>query len=122
MFLFAAITALMAHAFIPHHEHGEIICFEQVHVDDFSHDESAGDVHVCCLDAQDAIRIQNRNDFGLGCYNILCAFHFPPLLLFLGSFFDLGDVQPDIINKPYLNLYTSIVISSSNSLRGPPLA
>lgn len=121
LFLFAGIITLMAHAFIPHHEHGEIVCFELFYSENNSCEDDEGkDFHSCCLDQQDIIR-NSDEDNSLDCdHGIFCEYHFPPILLFLGDFFTLNPEQSEVTNKPYLNLYTSVDIYSTNSLRGPP--
>ncbi|GAB6010525.1 DUF6769 family protein [Viscerimonas tarda] len=120
LFVFAAILALMAHVVIPHHEHGETVCFEQTHTDTPFQDENEENAHACCLDTQDAIRAQDENQSAFGCHDVCCDFHFSPVLVFFGNFFDFDYSQPEVINKPYFNLYTSAEIDAANSLRGPP--
>jgi len=120
-----AISIMLAHAVIPHHEHGDVICFETIHhCDDTacgdSHEHSATDCSPCCFDKQDVIRTYDELNFTHCGQGTACDYHFPPILLFLGCFFDLFETPLIIVQKPYLNLYTSAEFSSANSLRGPP--
>jgi hypothetical protein len=115
--VFAAVLSVVMHSFIPHHEHGEVICFEQTH----DADDEKGDAQTCCLDEQQAIFAQNKDDSSVDCPNICCDFHFPPVLLFTGDFFALSSPPAKVINKPScLNLYASADIHSAHALRAPP--
>ena len=121
LFVFAAIISMMAHSLIPHHEHGEVICFAQTHSEDSPHNADTNSIHACCLEKQDAIRSSNEDFFPHHCdSDDICDYHFPPVLLFIGSFFDLDSESIELPEKPYLNLYASVEIISANSLRGPP--
>ncbi|NDW17708.1 hypothetical protein D0T53_02105 [Dysgonomonas sp. 216] len=126
-FIFVAIAMLIAHAAIPHHDHGDRICFEKEQTaDSHSHskENQKGKSDSCCqLDKQDVIR-KNNEEFKVNdCHNgLMCDYHFPPILLFLGDFFCLSPAPPEILNKPYLNLYASACLYADNSYRGPPQA
>jgi hypothetical protein len=109
--VFAAILSMAMHSFVPHHEHGEMICFEQMH-DKGTADQD--DIHACCFDKQDAVRLQGPSIDVVG-YTVCCDHCFPAI----NSFSGLGPIE--IISKPYLNLYVSADIASANALRGPPL-
>jgi len=113
-----AIAALMAHTVIPHHEHGETICFEKFDCSSDA-DETAKESHACCLDQQEIIRSQDDEHHYDCAYGTDCKVHFPAVLLFIGNFFALAD-KPVRIDNPYQNLYTSADIVSANTLRGPP--
>jgi len=118
LFILTAISAFMAHMVIPHHEHGEMVCFENLVCD--SEDGEAKESHACCFDQQEIIRSQNEDQDHSDCgHGTDCDVHFPPVMLFTGSFFNLetGSIKTD---TPYLNLYTSVDITSANALRGPP--
>jgi hypothetical protein len=115
--VFAAILSMTMHSFVPHHEHGEMICFEQMHDNDkgtAAQDDCAEDIHACCFDKQDAVRLQGPSIDVVG-YAVCCDHCFPAI----NSFSGLDPIE--IISKPYLNLYTSADIASANALRGPPL-
>jgi len=122
LFMMMAIGTFLAHAIIPHHEHGEKICFEMSHCENDG-DGEHHDFHPCCLKAHEFIRVQDehhitKSDSKDGS---LCDCHFPPILLFISSFFDFDHDTPVKVNtKPYLNLYTSADVYSANSRRGPP--
>lgn len=117
LFIMSAIITMMLHMVIPHHEHGETVCFEQLSCD--SEQDASKDIHACCLDQQEIIRAQDDEHQYDCAYSANCEVHFPPVLLFIGNFFDLG-ANPVKIDKPYLNLYSSADIVSANTLRGPP--
>ena len=117
LFMMTAIVTMMVHMVIPHHEHGETVCFERLSCD--SEQDAAKETHACCLDQQEIIRAQD-DEYQFDCvHGTDCEVHFPHIELFIGNFFDLG-VNPIKIDKPYLNLYTSADIISVNALRGPP--
>jgi len=121
--IFAAITLLIAHSVVPHHEHGDAICFEEMHCSDSKEQNNASTTQACCLDKQDIIRAQNEIRIGSECeHGSMCDYHFPPIILFLGNFFDLCDDPVKIDDILYLNLYTSAELYSVCSLRGPPQA
>lgn len=112
-----AIAAFVGHMAIPHHEHGETVCFEQI--DCSAGEEAAKDGHACCLDQQEIIRSQDDRHAADCIHSADCEIHFPPIFLFVGDFFELSK-KPVNVNKPYLNFYTSADILSVNTLRGPP--
>jgi hypothetical protein len=114
-----AVISFAAHAIIPHHEHGEFICFEQAHdKGNQAQDDCAGNIQTCCFDKQNAICAQNESNESLDAvgYPVCCDYCFSTAESFSG----FGPEQPEIINKPYLNLYTSAALTSANTLRGPP--
>lgn len=118
LFMMTAIFALVAHMVIPHHEHGEKVCFESSSCE--SENENSQKEHACCFDQQKLVRSENEDqNYNLCNGGNTCDLHFPPILLFIGNFFEL-DNHPLDISKPYLNLYTSADIGSACTLRGPP--
>ncbi len=122
LFMMMAVLTMMAHSVVPHHEHGDKICFEKIECND-SENESTKEHHRCCLDDQDIIRSVNEQEKEHFCdHGNTCDLHFPPIILFIGSYFDLpiDDFSVKLNYRPYLNLYTSADIKSANSLRGPP--
>jgi len=124
LFTLMAVSLLIVHAVVPHHEHGDVICFEKMHNEEDHKHETTGTAKACCLDKQDVIRNQNEEiKIGSDCdHGSGCDYHFSHILLFVGNFFDLNPEPSEIVTKPYLNLYTSADIRSAQTLRGPPQA
>jgi hypothetical protein len=117
--VFVAVLSLMAHIIIPHHEHGEIICFEQLHAETASSSGENGSGHFCCFSEQRAILTPNGHSVS-GNRPVCCSFHFPPLLLFWENFFDFNATLSLNTCKPYYNFYTSALLASIRALRAPP--
>ena len=119
--MLAAIITLMVHSVIPHHEHENNICFEQIH-QETSHKESKK-AHACNLENQQIIR-KHDDSIHMGCHDgITCDYHFPPIILFSSNFFDfINNKRTGEVNVRYLNLYHSVAVHATNCLRGPPQA
>ncbi|MDR1810445.1 MAG: hypothetical protein LBR34_08595 [Prevotella sp.] len=109
--IFAAVLSVLAHSVVPHHEHGEILCFEQIHDNESAaQDNCMNDTHACCFDKQDAVRLEPRGSINLVGYAVCCAHCFLSAL-----------VPVELTEKPYLNLYASAALTPLRTLRGPPL-
>lgn len=125
IFLGIAIITLMAHSIIPHHEHEDRVCFEDIRKEMQASDNATTHSHTktLCLDNQDIIRNQNELDSKQNCtHGSDCDFHFPPIILFLGNFFDFESKQDKVDTPNFGLLYTSVDIYSTNTRRGPPQA
>ncbi len=122
-FLLVAFITMMAHSFVPHHEHNSKICFEKIDCNNSDTSTEKEATHACCLEKQDIIRPENNIKQNQLCsHGTMCDVHFPPIILFLGDFFAIDTHDARIEYKPYINLYTSADVYSANFLRGPPQA
>ncbi|MFR9165744.1 MAG: DUF6769 family protein [Dysgonomonas sp.] len=124
LFMTIAMLTIIMHSVIPHHEHAEKVCFENILCNSSDDNkDAAGGKHSCCLEKQEVVRAQNEQESQSLCdHGPFCTDH-QFVILFVGDFFESGTTLSSETKenpKPYLNLYTSVGVYSTNSLRAPP--
>lgn len=120
-----AMSTYLAHAFVPHHEHGIEICFKtDCMCTDDSHthqsDHTANHAHSCTVQEQE-VMIQIKQS-KCSCGESLLHPHSFYLLAYV--LYEPLEVQQEIVDistiDAYSNLYASTYIPRTNGLRAPP--
>ncbi len=133
MLLLLSMLIALAHAVVPHHEHGEVLCLEARHCfSDSGHlsEEQNSDLGTpphthhpqsCCNNSTTVVNLRKQiqqgvvkanpsNQFGITLWGYVCS-------AYLLDFFEQRKISHF---STYSNLYTSIFAHINHGLRAPP--
>ena len=124
LFLMLANLMWLAHAVVPHHHHGNHICFvTQGGHENHTHEHSSNDPTDCCSLKQTIAtqpgsdkRIENQdNDQGKNPQHLVFAYYID-----CTSLFSISWVTPDVLGHPPQVSPRTLLTFTAHGLRAPP--